>query len=102
MTSRILEVVATYYPAMEMASYIIAELDVLATFAVLATSSTNTYIKPNIRKANTQINLTDSRHPCLEVINNGCVANDCFMDAEKSRFHIITGPNMGGKSTFIR
>lgn len=87
---------------MERASYVISEYDVLSNFASLVNSATNPYVKPNIKAANKQINLIESRHPCLEVVDNNCVANDCFMDSETSRFHIITGPNMGGKSTFIR
>lgn len=87
---------------MERASYIIAEYDVLSNFAQLVNSATNPYVKPNIRSSNKQINLVESRHPCLEVVDTNCVANDCFMDSINSRFHIITGPNMGGKSTFIR
>ncbi|EAR92979.2 DNA mismatch repair MutS family DNA-binding domain protein, putative (macronuclear) [Tetrahymena thermophila SB210] len=99
---KILDVVSTYYPAMERASFVISELDVLANFASLVNSATRPYVKPNIHASNKQINLVESRHPCLEVMDNNCVANDCFMDNDKSRFHIITGPNMGGKSTFIR
>lgn len=46
--------------------------------------------------------MKECRHACLEVVDKNCVANDCEMENEVSSFHIITGPNMGGKSTFIR
>lgn len=65
---------------MEKASFIISEYDVLANFASLVNSATRPYVKPNISASNKQINLVESRHPCLEVVDNNCVANDCFMD----------------------
>ncbi|EGR30181.1 hypothetical protein IMG5_138850, partial [Ichthyophthirius multifiliis] len=99
---KILAVVSSYYPAMENASSYISQLDVLSTFAQLVVNSPTKYTKPDIQVQNNRINLVQCRHPCLEVVDNNCVPNDCYMDKEKSRFHIITGPNMGGKSTYIR
>jgi ABC-type Mn2+/Zn2+ transport system ATPase subunit len=47
--------------------------------------------------------LQGSRHPCVEVQEDvSFVSNDCVMQRGSSWFNIITGPNMGGKSTFIR
>jgi hypothetical protein len=47
--------------------------------------------------------LQGSRHPCVEVQEGvSFVSNDCVMQRGSSWFNIITGPNMGGKSTFIR
>jgi DNA mismatch repair protein MSH2 len=47
--------------------------------------------------------MKECRHPCLEEQDpNSCVSNDCEMIKDKSRLHVITGPNMGGKSTYIR
>lgn len=50
-----------------------------------------------------QISLVDSRHPLIEVLDPAsCISNDCHMVDGKSNLAVITGPNMGGKSTYIR
>lgn len=87
---------------MENASLLISEMDVLNCFANLAKNSGKPYVKPTIGKNVNNLNLVECRHPCLEYENNKVISNNCFMNREDSRFHIITGPNMGGKSTFIR
>lgn len=100
---KILEIVSTYYPAMEKASSIIAELDCIASFAYVAMNAPNTYVRPTFNTTTKDLILKDSRHPCLEMLDSkNCVANDCEMIRSRSRLHIITGPNMGGKSTYIR
>ena len=100
---KILNVVSTYYPAMENASIIISELDVLVTFAWISSNAPKPYKMPKINKAGGNLILKESRHPCLEMTDKqNCVSNDCEMFMEKSKLHIITGPNMGGKSTYIR
>mmetsp|Transcript_2955 Transcript_2955/g.278 ORF Transcript_2955/g.278 Transcript_2955/m.278 type:complete len:86 (-) Transcript_2955:778-1035(-) len=85
---------------MEEASNIISEIDVLSSFANLSTASN--YVKPTINDEVTKIKLIESKHACLDANDSGCISNSCVMDKENSRFHIITGPNMGGKSTYIR
>lgn len=78
----------------------LAELDVLASFSQLA--KRERYVKPHLNLDGRLI-IEDGRHPVIEqVIGAGqFVRNDCVMD-ETNRFFIITGPNMGGKSTYLR
>ena len=75
----------------------IAAIDVLQCFATVARK--RNWIKPTMSEEES-INIKQSRHPVLEQ-NHGYVANDIIMD-KKNRFLLITGPNMGGKSTYLR
>ena len=80
----------------------IARLDVLCAFACLA--GERNYCRPIITTDGV-IEIKDGRHPVAELIaanKEKFVANDCFIDMERSRIAIITGPNMAGKSTYIR
>tara|TARA_B100000614_G_scaffold144957_1_gene128963 strand:- start:14723 stop:17341 length:2619 start_codon:yes stop_codon:yes gene_type:complete len=75
----------------------IAAIDVLQCFATVARK--RNWIKPTM-SGGESIYIKQSRHPVLEQ-NHGFVANDIIMD-KKNRFLLITGPNMGGKSTYLR
>ena len=75
----------------------IATIDVLQCFATVARK--RNWIKPTM-SGGESIDIKQSRHPVLEQ-NHGFVANDIIMD-KKNRFLLITGPNMGGKSTYLR
>ena len=100
---KVLDIVATYFPVIERASNVISDLDALVSFAVAATSGSKTYVRPEISGSLTKITLVDSRHPLIEKLNpDGCISNDCNMLRDVSNLQIITGPNMGGKSTYIR
>ncbi|MFL2768259.1 MAG: DNA mismatch repair protein MutS [Dehalococcoidia bacterium] len=82
-------------------SEIISKLDVFSNFATV--SVLNTYIKPEINDSkNLQIN--HSRHPMVEqIIESGkFVPNDVFIDDLSEQIILLTGPNMSGKSTYIR
>ncbi|MAG08345.1 DNA mismatch repair protein MutS [Candidatus Woesearchaeota archaeon] len=80
-------------------SKVIAETDTLLSFANVAAE--NNYIKPVINDKN-EIVIKEGRHPVIEsMINEPFVPNDCNIN-DKSRFMIITGPNMSGKSSFMR
>ncbi len=79
----------------------IARLDVLCSLAEVA--ALNNYCRP-IVDTSEKIILKDSRHPVVEEIRNGTpfVSNDVNLDTDLNRVAIITGPNMSGKSTYMR
>ena len=79
----------------------VADLDVLASLAEVA--ERNGYCCPQVDAGET-IAIADGRHPVVERMTGagGFVPNDLLLDLETNRFLIITGPNMAGKSTFIR
>lgn len=75
----------------------VALLDMLWSFGQAAT--TKDYIRPSI---GANLVLTQARNPLVEVRQNGFIANDVYSGAESQRFHLLTGGNMSGKSTYIR
>ncbi|HRU00242.1 MAG TPA: DNA mismatch repair protein MutS, partial [Victivallales bacterium] len=83
------------------AAEIIAQLDVIASFAQCAIK--NNYCKPIITTERI-LEIKDGRHPVLDVkmTKERFVPNDSYLDDKDNRIIIITGPNMAGKSTYIR
>lgn len=79
----------------------IAELDVLHSFAY--TAKKYNYERPVV-DGGSSIQISEGRHPVIERISGGdkFIPNDCLMDAKENNISIITGPNMAGKSTFMR
>ena len=79
----------------------IAVLDVLVSLANVAAD--NRYVRPEVNLS-TVIRLKDSRHPVVEALLNDTpfVPNDVYLDSAGERVAIITGPNMAGKSTYMR
>ncbi len=79
----------------------IAIIDVLACFAEIAEQYN--YCRPKINKDN-KIIIKAGRHPVVEQINfdEQFIPNDCYLDNENDQLLIITGPNMAGKSTYLR
>lgn len=113
LVAQLIETVMTYLPIVEKCAELIADLDVIVSFAWVASHSPNGYVRPKLSPLGEgDIILTESRHPCLEVQDNmAFIPNDVTLTRgdkfillmqDKSRFTIITGPNMGGKSTYIR
>ncbi|KAG6917777.1 hypothetical protein DXG01_001182 [Tephrocybe rancida] len=131
LVKEVVNIASTYTPVFESLDNVIAHLDVVLRQGVLAAiillahvsaHSTDVYVKPKVIEkglstaivasatvltlraiGSGNLVLLESRHPCLEVQDDvSFIANDVEMIKEKSEFHIITGPNMGGKSTYIR
>ena len=90
--------VKKYIPKLQKTAKIISEIDVLASFATIAEE--NNYVRPQITE--NEIYIKDSRHPVVEkVIDSEFVTNDIIMD-QNTNILLITGPNMAGKSTYMR
>jgi len=83
-------------------SKLLARLDVFCNFAFLARG--RNYQRPVFMGGAQQIELIGARHPVVEAkqTDSPFIANNLTLDAKKDWIHIITGPNMGGKSTYMR
>lgn len=79
----------------------ISKLDVIASLAVVAEK--NNYVRPKINEKGV-IDIKEGRHPVVEkmIPNDLFISNDTYLDDKKNRISIITGPNMAGKSTYMR
>ena len=95
------KVVANNLDRIEKTAKAIATLDVLTSLANVA--SDNNYTRPEVNQSS-KIILKDSRHPVVEALLSGApfVPNDVTLDNDSNRVAIITGPNMAGKSTYMR
>ncbi|KAK8968583.1 DNA mismatch repair protein MSH2 [Platanthera guangdongensis] len=101
---RVVQTSATFSMIFEDSARLLSELDVLQSFADLTVSSPVPYVRPEITGSDGgDIILQGCRHPCVEAQDGvNFIPNDCNLVRGKSWLQIITGPNMGGKSTFIR
>jgi DNA mismatch repair protein MutS len=79
----------------------IAALDVLASLA--ETAALNGYVRPAVDEGG-EIRISDGRHPVVERLDlpQGFIPNDTLLDPDANRLLILTGPNMAGKSTYLR
>ena len=79
----------------------IAILDTLTSFAIV--SEQNRYVRPKLNEKGV-INIKEGRHPVVEkmIVNDMFINNDTYLDNNKHCVSIITGPNMAGKSTYMR
>lgn len=93
--------IALHYDKIQITAQAVARLDVLCSFAHAAVS--NNYVCPQIT-AGKQISIKDGRHPVVELANPSVpfVPNDAILNNTDCRCSIITGPNMAGKSTYMR
>ena len=80
---------------------LVAGLDVFTSLALVA--ERNHYVRPKINEKGI-IDIKEGRHPVVEkmIPNDMFISNDTYLDDKKNRISIITGPNMAGKSTYMR
>jgi len=104
LANEVIKVAGGYSEPMQMLSDIIANIDALISFAHVSANAPVPYIRPKMTpKGEGHISLQMARHPCLEVQDDvAFIANDITLERGQNEFLIITGPNMGGKSTYIR
>ena len=99
--NEIIEILKKNITLLKDTSDAIAELDVLLSFALV--SKKNSYVKPIILHDTNRYNIVEGRHPVVECSSKiKFIPNDCLLDNNENRTAIITGPNMAGKSTFMR
>jgi len=93
------EIVKRYVKDLQENAKVISEIDMLQSFSIV--SDSNNFVRPKFNNDNV-INIINARHPCVEIkLKDKYVKNDIIMD-EKTRVLLITGPNMAGKSTYMR
>jgi DNA mismatch repair protein MSH2 len=102
--AKAVEITCSYTPVLELLNELLAELDVLAAFAHVAANAPVPYCRPEVHSMGTPgLTLKGSRHPCMEALDGVTfIENDVELVKGESNVQVITGPNMGGKSTYIR
>ena len=93
---------AEFTPAIQINANLIARLDCLLSFALVAQE--NNYIRPVIEDSDA-LEIIQGRHPVIEKqlpVGERYVANDVYLDCDQQQIIIITGPNMAGKSALLR
>ena len=95
------ETVASQVERIQKTARAVAALDVFASLAL--TAERNNYTRPKINEKGV-IDIKEGRHPVVEqmIPNDMFISNDTYLDDKKHRISIITGPNMAGKSTYMR
>lgn len=95
-------ILTKYIQSFQTIATAVAKLDALLSLAVVAVK--NNYVKPVIGNNVKQLKIIDGRHPVVEqfMSKGEFVANDTLLDESENKIMIITGPNMAGKSTYMR
>uniref|UniRef100_A0A1B6C2N8 DNA mismatch repair protein MSH2 n=1 Tax=Clastoptera arizonana TaxID=38151 RepID=A0A1B6C2N8_9HEMI len=102
--SEVVAIAAGYANTLKILSYLLAQLDVLTSFALTSVSAPIPYVRPVMKTPESRIfSLKQARHPCVEMQDSvSYIANDVHFEEDNCSFLMVTGPNMGGKSTYIR
>ena len=99
--TQVREQAAAHYPALKAMSNALAQLDVLTALADVAEAQR--FVRPRV-ECSALLNIREGRHPVVEnAVGRGAfVPNDCKIDGEAEQIMLLTGPNMAGKSTYMR
>ena len=101
--TKIREVIAKNIARLQLSANVIANIDVLSSLAIVAED--NNYVRPEVEDSGV-LDIKNGRHPVIEKMiaksGDSFVENDTLLDTENNRVAIITGPNMAGKSTYMR
>ncbi|KAJ0183288.1 hypothetical protein K1T71_001264 [Dendrolimus kikuchii] len=101
--AEIVGIAAGYSECLFSLSHILARLDVLVSFAVAAATAPYPYCRPKITESIDELIFKELRHPCLEVQEGiSYIPNDVVFNRDSCVMQIVTGANMGGKSTWMR
>lgn len=100
--SQIKNVLVKYVQSFQTIANALARIDALLSLSVVAVK--NNYVKPVINNNIKQLKIVDGRHPVVEqfMSSGEFVTNDTLLDEKDNKIMIITGPNMAGKSTYMR
>lgn len=95
------ELVKAQFTSIKNTSEALAMLDVLISLAIVAQQ--NDYVRPDVDLSD-EINIVGGRHPVVETVLRDAlfVPNDMHLDCQSNRVMVLTGPNMAGKSTYMR
>ncbi|RDL32552.1 DNA repair protein MutS, III [Venustampulla echinocandica] len=104
LVNEVVSVAASYCPVIELLAGVIAHMDVIISFAHCSAHAPTSYVRPTMHpRGEGNTILKEARHPCMEMQDDiQFITNDVNLTRGSSEFLIITGPNMGGKSTYIR
>ncbi|KHO01041.1 DNA mismatch repair protein MSH2 [Metarhizium album ARSEF 1941] len=104
LVNEVVHVASSYCPVLERLAGVLAHLDVIVSLAHCSVHAPVAYVRPKMHtRGEGQTRLIGARHPCMELQDDvQFITNDLEFTRDRSSFLIITGPNMGGKSTYIR